>query len=147
MGVGPLRHIGGRSIWHLISVLCGLGPAKKESDRNCEKNGDQGYGCCLDRAFVQSVLLAEILAHHHSITRGLAAWELTDETYTVNLPGDDSHVLLTTDHPKCMRTVAWTRQVGQSRVFCLQSGHDTAAFSNPDFRTVVQCGIAWLAER
>jgi len=54
--------------------------------------------------------------------------------------------LLTTDHHKCMRTVAWTHQVDQSRVFCLQSGHDDAAFSNPNFRKVVQCGIAWLAE-
>jgi type 1 glutamine amidotransferase len=83
----------------------------------------------------------------HPITRGLAAWELTDETYTVNLPGTDSHVLLTTDHPKCMRTVGWTREVGKSRVFCLQSGHDNAAFSNPNFGAVLQRGIEWLAER
>jgi uncharacterized protein len=60
---------------------------------------------------------------------------------------NDSHVLLTTEHPKCTRTVAWTRQLGKSRVFGLQSGHDTAAFSNPSFRTVLQRGIAWLAER
>ncbi len=90
-------------------------------------------------------LRIEIADPDHPITRGLAAWELTDETYTVNLPGADSHILLTTDHPKCMRTVAWTRQVGQSRVFCLQSGHDDAAFSNPNFRTVLRRGIGWLA--
>ena len=89
-------------------------------------------------------LRIEVADPDHPITRGLAAWELTDETYTVNLPGADSHVLLTTDHPKCMRTVAWTREVGKSRVFCLQSGHDNAAFSNPNFGALLQRGIEWL---
>ena len=60
-------------------------------------------------------LRIEVADPDHPITRGLAAWELTDETYTVNLPGPDSHILLTTEHPKCMRTVAWTREVGKSR--------------------------------
>jgi type 1 glutamine amidotransferase len=40
----------------------------------------------------------------------------------------------------------WTRRLGQSRVFCLQSGHDNATFGNPSFRMVLQRGIAWLAE-
>jgi type 1 glutamine amidotransferase len=60
---------------------------------------------------------------------------------------DDSHVLLTTDHPKSMRTIAWTRQVGQARVFCLESGHDRVTFADPNFRTVLGRGIAWAANQ
>ena len=36
--------------------------------------------------------------------------------------GGDNHILLTTDHPRSMRTLAWTRTFRHSRVFCLQPG-------------------------
>ena len=60
---------------------------------------------------------------------------------------DDSHVLLTTNHPKSMRTIAWTRQVGQARVFCLESGHDRVTFADPNFQVMLGRGIAWAANQ
>jgi type 1 glutamine amidotransferase len=48
----------------------------------------------------------------HPITKGLADFEIHDETYGHIYAVPGSHVLLTTDHPKCGRDIAWTRQYG-----------------------------------
>ena len=87
----------------------------------------------------------EIAPQEHVITRGLSAWTMTDEVYSMNNPGAGSETLLTTNHEKSMTSVAWARQFRQARVFCLQSGHDGEAFGNPNFRTVMERGIQWLA--
>ena len=55
-------------------------------------------------------------------------------------------MLLTTDRPNAMRTVAWTRMEGDSRIFCLQLGHDNKTWSHPAFRTVVQNGLQWCGD-
>jgi type 1 glutamine amidotransferase len=89
----------------------------------------------------------EIAHAEHPITRGLDPWVQADETYAMRDAGPDSEVLLTTDHPKSMRTLAWTRRYEQSRVFCLELGHDDGAFSDPHFRIIVARGIRWLAGR
>ena len=81
----------------------------------------------------------------HPITAGLADWELPDETYTMSSADEGSRILLTTDHARSMRTLAWTRRFGKSRVFCFQSGHDNDAYADPGFRTVLHRGIRWAA--
>ena len=81
----------------------------------------------------------------HPITAGLTDWELPDETYTMGSADEGSRVLLTTDHALSMRTLAWTRRFGKSRVFCFQSGHDNDAYADPGFRTVLHRGIRWAA--
>tara|TARA_B100001750_G_scaffold153961_1_gene123497 strand:+ start:257 stop:913 length:657 start_codon:yes stop_codon:yes gene_type:complete len=83
----------------------------------------------------------------HPITSGLKSWQMVDETYTMNEVGDDSHPLLVINHANSMNKVGWTRNYGNSRVFCYQSGHDNQTFSNPNFRTVVFRGLQWLANR
>ncbi len=85
----------------------------------------------------------------HPITRGLSDWEIVDETYTMGDADADgtNRVLLTTDHPRCLKAIAWTRRHGQARVFCLQLGHDGVAFANQTFREVVRRGILWVARR
>ena len=58
----------------------------------------------------------------HPVTRGMADWDMTDETYTMADPqGEDGNaILLTVDHPRSMKSLAWTRRHGQAKVFCLQ---------------------------
>ena len=92
-------------------------------------------------------LRLEIADAGHPITRGLSAWELIDETYTMPNADPSSEILLTTTHPRSMRTIAWTRQYGSSRVLCFQSGHDAQAYGDPGFRKVMAQGIRWLAGR
>lgn len=82
---------------------------------------------------------------NHPITAGLENWTLFDETYNMQdaSPENGNHILLTTDHPQSMKTLAWTRQYNQSRVFCLQSGHNDTAWSDANFRQLLQQGIDW----
>lgn len=89
----------------------------------------------------------QVAATDHPITRGQEAWTIQDETYTMATPGSDSTVLLTTNHEKSMDVLAWTRTCGQSRVFCLQLGHDHLAWDHPRFREVLRQGIRWAARR
>ena len=83
----------------------------------------------------------------HPITRGLSAWDMPDETYTMPDAGAESHVLLTTNHPKSLHTIAWTRQYRNSPVFCFQSGHDSRTWADAQFRTVLERGLLWCAGR
>jgi uncharacterized protein len=83
----------------------------------------------------------------HPITQGLNDWRMGDETYTMADTSGDSTILLTVDHPVSMKTMAWTRHYKNSRVFCYQSGHDNQAYSNPNYRTLLERGIKWTAKR
>lgn len=83
----------------------------------------------------------------HPITQGLKAWEMIDETYTMADAGQGSEILLTTDHPKSMKTIGWTRQYKKSRVFCFESGHDNQTWVSPDFREVLRRGLLWCARK
>jgi len=103
-----------------------------------------------DRSFsfhIGETLRIEIANPNHPITQDLEPWEMVDETYLMNSPGDDSEALLTTDHEKSMKVVGWTRRFRNARVFCLQLGHDNRAYSNPGFRQVLGRGIGWVAGR
>lgn len=95
----------------------------------------------------EQTLAVEIVASDHLITRGLAPFTLVDETYTMGDAGSDSEVLLTVDHPKSMRTLAWTRSYKNARVFCYESGHDNQTWTHPSFREVLTRGILWAARR
>ncbi|MCC6728163.1 MAG: ThuA domain-containing protein [Chthonomonadales bacterium] len=102
--------------------------------------GDRRFGYHMAQRF-----RVRIADPEHPITRGLADFDLADETYTMAEAGPDCHVVLATDHPLSMRTLAWTRRQGEARVFCLQPGHDADAWRNPMFRTVLARGIRWAA--
>ena len=85
---------------------------------------------------------------HHSDKPGLTFRYLNGrETYHVPGAGEGSRVLLTTDHPRNIPTVAWTRPHGKARVFCLQLGHDEQAWSDPNFKRVLRRGILWSVGR
>ncbi len=92
-------------------------------------------------------LKINVTAVEHPITRNLKSWEMIDESYTMADAGAGSQILLTTDHPKSMKTIGWTRQYKKSRVFCLESGHDNQTWVDENFRRVVRRGIRWCAQR
>lgn len=85
----------------------------------------------------------------HPVTAGLTDWSMIDETYVMPdaLPENGNHILLTTSHPDCVRTIAWTRQYRRSRVLCLQSGHDNQTWANDCFRQLLRQGILWSSGR
>jgi uncharacterized protein len=101
-----------------------------------------------DRSFTyhpEQQVTARLPDTKHSITRGLASWTMTDETYGMVEPVD-SDVLITYDHPLSLRSIAWTRRYRQARVF-YAAGHDDRAWSHPGFREVLRRGILWSACR
>ena len=103
-----------------------------------------------DRSFGFSMmqeLTVEVADPDHPITRGVADWQMNDETYSMASAGQDSRILLTTDHPDSMKVLGWTRQFRKSRVFCFQSGHDNLTYVNPNFREMILRGIQWCAGR
>lgn len=103
-----------------------------------------------DRAndyFTQQTIRVQIAEPDHAITRGLANWEMLEETYSMGEPGEDCTPLLVVDHPNSMKALAWTRRHKNARVCCLQPGHDDQAYANPNFRTVLSRGILWAAGR
>lgn len=81
------------------------------------------------------------------ITQGVEDFALTGEGFVLQPCGDDSEVLLTQDHPRNVRTLAWCHDYCSSRVLCWQSGHDAREWTNPSFRRIFQQGIEWLARR
>ena len=89
----------------------------------------------------------EVADPEHPVTAGLSDWEMTDETYVAADPGDNSRVLITTDHPRSMRALAWTREPPGRRVFCYVCGHDNEAWAEPSFRETLKRGILWTCGR
>ena len=114
--------------WPLWSELVGI--------------GDRSFGYHHDQS-----IQVETADGAHPITRGVASWQMIDETYTMADAGADSEILLTTRHPKSMRTLAWTRTHKNARVFCFQSGHDNQTWENGGFREILRRGIHWTARR
>lgn len=90
---------------------------------------------------------SEIAQPDHPITRGLEPWGMVDETYEMDEPGPGNDILMTCDHPKSMKAIAWTRMHRNGRVFCYQGGHDSHAYVHTSFQEVLQRGILWSANR
>jgi uncharacterized protein len=90
-------------------------------------------------------LKVAVADHEHPITRGLADFAIHDEVYNHYYVAPDAHVLLTTNHPKNDRTIAWAHEYGKSRVFYFQLGHDSQAWKNPAYPDVLMRGIRWAA--
>ena len=103
-----------------------------------------------DRSFGydhEQELSVQIADPAHPITQGIEPWQMVDETYSMASAGEDSHLLLTTDHPRSMRVLGWTRQFRNARVFCYQSGHDNFTYVDRNFRKTILRGIQWCAGR
>lgn len=103
---------------------------------------DRRFGYHPDQA-----IRVDLTPLHHPITEGLEAWNMVDETYVMPEPGEGSSVLLTTDHANSMRSLAWTREYGKSRVFCFGCGHDGRTWRAEMFQEVLRRGILWCGGR
>lgn len=110
-------------------------------------NGVSGTTERAFRYFRDQELHCRVVERAHPITRGVDDFTIVDESYTMAEPDTDNQILITTEHPKSLRALAWTRTYRSSRVFCYQSGHDNTTWSDNNFQTVLQRGILWAACR
>lgn len=89
----------------------------------------------------------EIADAEHPITRGLTAFETTDELYTCLAGETPIHILATArskvdqkDYP-----IAFVLQYGKGKVFHCVLGHDVEALDNPSVGELFRRGTAWTA--
>lgn len=89
----------------------------------------------------------KVVAKDHPVTKGLSDFDIHDEIYWGYRTGGDIKPLITTDHPKSGKPLAWERSEGKSRVIYIQLGHGPEAFANPNFRKLVTQGIQYVSGR
>jgi type 1 glutamine amidotransferase len=88
-----------------------------------------------------------VVDERHPITEGMDDFVIHDEGYKNCWFAKDNHVLLTADHPASDKSICWTRQYRKSRICTLQSGHDSKAYENRNYRRLVRRAILWTAGR
>ncbi len=89
----------------------------------------------------------DIADPEHPITKGLTAFETTDELYTCLTGETPIHILATArskvdnlDYP-----IAFVLEYGRGRVFHCVLGHDVVAVENPGAAELFRRGCAWTA--
>lgn len=80
------------------------------------------------------------------VTKGLADFDIVDETYGGFYVANGVKPLLRVDHPKSGPVVGWSKTYGKARVVYLQSGHDHTAFENEGYRALVRNAILWTSK-
>jgi len=83
----------------------------------------------------------------HAITKGLSNIMIHDETYKGWIYHDGNHLLLSSENEHSNHQIAWTRLYNDSKVFCIQLGHDKYAYENENYRKLLEQGIIWTAKR
>lgn len=85
----------------------------------------------------------------HPITRGLEAFEVTDELHYLKHDPAKSHHLMEAYDPTVDAThvMAYTHTYGQGRVFFFALGHDMTVQGNPNFLEVLRRGVLWAGRR
>lgn len=103
----------------------------------------------------------------HPVTAGLSGtFDIVDETYLAPMFEDTNHALLRTDfepttdkfeigigrnpdwkHPKGSNLTAWYKSAENSPIVYIQHGHDDLAWSNANFRRLMQNAIQWVASK
>jgi len=92
----------------------------------------------------------QVAAPEHPICQGVSDFEMVDETYMMDVKPDaveGNQVVLTTQHPRSIRSLGWARTYQNARVFCFASGHGEATYANPGFQRVLANGILFVAEQ
>ena len=79
----------------------------------------------------------------HPVTKGIKDFDIIDETYGICRVNPDVHVLLATDEPTSIPSVAWTNQYKKSKVVTILLGHDPQAWNNPAFKKLLIQAIQW----
>jgi type 1 glutamine amidotransferase len=139
IGVVATHHnLGAHPDWSEYTKIIGGKYVFKPFTADGKKVGKSNYAHDQD-------LRVTIADKEHPITKGLAEFTIHDETYGNCYVAPGVHVLMTTDHPKCTREVAWTTQYGKSRVCYLMFGHDNKAWVNPNYKEVLLRAIRWAA--
>ena len=116
--------------WARWNELCNLENRSVEDER-------------FDYFFDQS--LECVCVRDHPVLESMPErFDLVDETYTLpEEPAADR--LIETDHPNSATALAWTHDILNTRVVCLQPGHGPTAYKNDNIRTLLGNAIRWTS--
>lgn len=89
----------------------------------------------------------KIAAPEHPITKFMQDFDIEDEAYGNLVVEDGVTPLLTTEHPKSNKVIAWAHQYKKSPVAYIQLGHDRLSFENRSYHRLVIQAIRWTAGR
>jgi len=89
----------------------------------------------------------QILNADHPVTRGVAGFNIHDETYNLFDVAPDVTRLLGTDAPTSGPVIGWAKTYSGTRVVYLQLGHDHFAWENPAYPRLLTQAIRWVARR
>lgn len=88
----------------------------------------------------------KMTAKRHCIARGLADFEIHEETYNHDFhPESKLIVLMRRDTDSA--PVSWVQYYGEGRVFATALGHDKKTWERPEFREMVRRGLLWAGGR
>jgi trehalose utilization protein len=119
--------------WEVYTEICGL--------------RERGAGRPF-KYFPNQSVHEHIIDAAHPITSGLEDFTVTDETYNLGEPEEaGNRILIGTDNETSMKTLAWTRQYKNSRVFSYASGHDARVYADKNYRTVIHRALLWTSGR
>lgn len=85
-----------------------------------------------------------IVDPENPVTRGIADFEIFDETYKGYYVEAGVSPLLATEEPSSEHLIGWTKMYGKAKVVTIQCGHDVATFENPNFRTLLKQSIEFV---
>jgi type 1 glutamine amidotransferase len=80
----------------------------------------------------------------HPVIKGIKDFDIVDEAYDRNSVNPGVYVLLTTDEPVGIPSIAWTNRYGKSNVVTILLGHDNQAWANPNFAKLLTQAIVWV---
>ena len=140
----------GLVVWHHSLANCQNWP-EFEKIAGCRfwmKPGTRADGTKVPKSGTgHDVYKMKIEDRNHPITKGLEDFEIKDESYNKQTFTKDIHILVTTDHKKSDRPIAWVHEYSGARVAGFQCGHDARAWKNPAHRQILSNSIRWVARR
>ncbi|MEJ7608341.1 MAG: ThuA domain-containing protein [Bryobacteraceae bacterium] len=83
----------------------------------------------------------------HPVTAGLGSFTVQDETYKGMWISPKVEVLLRTNHSLSDGSLAWIGPHRESRVVCIQLGHDQYSHRDANYRKLVLNAIRWTGEK
>ena len=79
----------------------------------------------------------------HPVTKGIKDFDILDETYGAFYVNPGIHILLTTNEPSSVSSVAWAKRYGKAKVVTILLGHDEKAWNNPNHKKLLTQAILW----
>lgn len=96
-------------------------------------------------SYIHDIHFKVLIADPESpVTRGIADFEIFDETYKGYYVDAGVNPLLATDEPSSEHLIGWTKMYGKAKVVTIQIGHDVATFENPNFRKLLKQSIEFV---